>query len=188
MKKNIMKKFNKFFVWVVAFWVFKYLFLSHIPFESSILKGDGVEIILGICYAVSLILLAIYSSILLYSMYKLIYEKKGDISPGKAVGFLYIPIFNVFWSFYVKPALVGRINKYLDEKEIQYHISVSKWVVVVAMLLSIISILAGTKFGGWGLLMLFCGLMLEAYYAYECVKGLTYVEEFQSRKNLSSEE
>ena len=37
--------------------------------------------------------------------------RHGDPSAGKAIGFLFIPFFNLYWSFFTSLRLVDRVNQ-----------------------------------------------------------------------------
>ncbi len=56
----------------------------------------------------------------------------GLTSPGKAVGFLFIPVFNIFWMFYSFIKLVGTLNRLAEAHHIDTRMS-RLWPVSVGM-------------------------------------------------------
>jgi hypothetical protein len=51
--------------------------------------------------------------VLLYKSWASIQDGFARTSPGKAIGFLFIPIFNFYWVFNVMPGFVRDYNSYL---------------------------------------------------------------------------
>lgn len=49
--------------------------------------------------------------------------KANDFSAGKAIGFRFIPFFNIYWKFVFDLRLVDKINLQLRLRGIKYHVS-----------------------------------------------------------------
>jgi hypothetical protein len=67
---------------------------------------------LGIIYATVVLF------ILVYQMWKAIYDNSARMSPGRAVGFLFIPVFNLYWIFQVLWGFAKDYNSYIARKSI----------------------------------------------------------------------
>jgi hypothetical protein len=57
--------------------------------------------------------------VFLYKAWALIQDGQPRTSPGKAVGFLLIPIFNIYWQFVVSWGLAKDLNGYAQERSLQ---------------------------------------------------------------------
>lgn len=68
----------------------------------------------------SIVTLGIYYLVWLYKIHNEMLNHTGnrDISPGKAIGFLFIPIFNVFWGIYLLFHVPGLIKEMEMDDEI----------------------------------------------------------------------
>ena len=56
------------------------------------------------------LLALIYKCILLYRLWSLVPPEEAATTPGKAVGFQFIPFFNLYWNFIA----YGKLGKYLQ--------------------------------------------------------------------------
>jgi hypothetical protein len=75
------------------------LFLTKGPFisgESTIEPIYIAFIYLGSIFSISAFIILV---VLLYKMWKILPSELARTTPGKAVGFLFIPIFNFYWNF-----------------------------------------------------------------------------------------
>jgi hypothetical protein len=57
--------------------------------------------------------------ILLYRFWLLIQDGKARTSPGKAVGFCFIPFFNFYWMYVAVVGLAKDMNLYCQERNIE---------------------------------------------------------------------
>ncbi len=83
-------------------------------FTGPIWAGLGTVIVAVVLLGLIEIYFYVIKSMLVYKAWKAIDDGKQRTSPGKAVGFLYIPFFNFYWWF---PAIWGfskDYNAYLD--------------------------------------------------------------------------
>ncbi|MCI0489957.1 MAG: hypothetical protein L0229_25470 [Blastocatellia bacterium] len=67
---------------------------------------------------VLLLYLAVVTCILFYRMWAAIQDGHARTSPGKAVGFLFIPFFNLYWAFQAIWGFAQDYNLYLDRQGI----------------------------------------------------------------------
>jgi len=79
--------------------------------------GLGVQLlaILGILGFVQfLIVQMIYTFVILWKMWSCIQDGYARTTPGKAIGFLFIPFFNVYWVFQAWGGFPRDYNNYVD--------------------------------------------------------------------------
>jgi hypothetical protein len=79
--------------------------------------GIGVQIIvvLGILsFAQFLIVQMIYTFVIVWKMWSSIQDGHARTTPGKAIGFLFIPIFNIYWIFQVWGGFPADYNNYVN--------------------------------------------------------------------------
>jgi len=65
----------------------------------------------------------IFLFMLLYRLWQLVPAEIARTTPGKAVGFCFIPLFNFYWAFVAFKGLSIDMNKTLQQRGIQYRIS-----------------------------------------------------------------
>lgn len=65
-----------------------------------------------------LIVSLVFSCIILYHLWSLIPADKAKTTPGKAVGFLFIPFFNFYWNFVAIHGLAQSLNAEANERHI----------------------------------------------------------------------
>jgi hypothetical protein len=53
---------------------------------------------------------AVYQYMLIYKLWSLIPRERAQTTPGKAIGFLFIPIFNLYWIFVAFHGLTKALN------------------------------------------------------------------------------
>jgi len=64
----------------------------------------------------------VFKMLLLYQLWELIPPDIARTTPGKAVGFCFIPFFNLYWAFIAYMGLGEDINKTLQQRGIQYQV------------------------------------------------------------------
>ncbi|MCX5773981.1 MAG: hypothetical protein NTX05_05165, partial [Fusobacteria bacterium] len=174
-----MKKFSRYFMWFIIglglVIVGDILIVVNAPVATNY-----IGLIISLCGGAFLIVALVYKMILLYSMYKRIYEGHGSASPGKAVGFIFIPAFNIYWVFYVYAGLVGRIRSYMKNHGIEHKMGACKWMAVLAILLTWVGPVASYFLGDYCQIVSIIGVLLMVLYLYKCTKAVEKIEEFQS--------
>lgn len=65
-------------------------------------------------YLALTVLLVVYSCILLYRYWRVMQPYTTLTTPGKAVGFLFIPFYNLYWVFVAYHGLSKAIDSYID--------------------------------------------------------------------------
>lgn len=104
----MMKKIN--FTPVLLLNIAEFLLLS----VSYIMEDTGREISkgFGIILFVLLVSSIVYTVILVYRCWNILPEEFRETTPGRAVGFLFIPVFNLYWSFVAYPGLARGYYRY----------------------------------------------------------------------------
>jgi len=88
--------------------------------------GDGLVTLLGLSGMVSTLgsfAGLIFGFMLLYRLWKLMPNDIARTTPGKAVGFCFIPLFNFYWWFVAYLGLCKDMNKTLQRRRIQYRVN-----------------------------------------------------------------
>ena len=75
------------------------LVVSFVLAMITRVSGTKLPPIAGIIPLLSLITVILTKSILVYKMWSAIQDSYARMGPGKAVGFLFIPFFNIYWAF-----------------------------------------------------------------------------------------
>lgn len=103
---------------VLLFLGFGGLFFLEHPYSEGDRTGGGagvgifliVLLIFFLAVCVLGLLAFIYKCILLYRLWSLVPPEEAATTPGKAVGFQFIPFFNLYWNFIA----YGKLGKYLQ--------------------------------------------------------------------------
>jgi hypothetical protein len=66
----------------------------------------------------ALIAALVFQMILLYRAWEVVQDGRARTTPGRAVGFLFIPIFNLYWFFVAKFGLAKDLNGFIDRHAI----------------------------------------------------------------------
>jgi len=82
------------------------------------LVGAGLPLCLVCIGIVPLIAGVVLSYILLYRFWGVIQDGRARTSPGKAVGFCFIPFFNFYWIYVAIVGLAKDMNVYCDERRL----------------------------------------------------------------------
>jgi len=72
----------------------------------AVLTAGGILTVTGI----------VFCCLLLYKAWKAIQNGRARTTPGKAVGFLFIPLFNLYWNFIAYWGFARDYNSYLQHK------------------------------------------------------------------------
>jgi len=99
--------------------------LSKVFFLTSIAAGLGLEIILSASVRdpglqiVPLLYVIVVMMVLFYRMWKAIQDGHARTSPGKAIGFLFIPAYNLYWLFQVFWGFAQDYNRFIDRHSLR---------------------------------------------------------------------
>jgi hypothetical protein len=92
--------------------------LASVPVTLSHVS-DATAIILLILNALLFLYAVVVGVILLYRMWDAIQDGHARTSPGKAVGLLFVPIFNLYWIFQVAWGFARDYNRYVDRHDLK---------------------------------------------------------------------
>mgnify|MGYP000963222355 CR=1 FL=1 len=107
------------FIWWLVTNCFFVLFL---PLYIVLFSRDSQSmtelstILTGLMCIIELVVAAsgVLEYVLLYKLWKVVQDGNASTSAGKAVGFLFIPLFNYYWFFRAYWGLAKDLNKYID--------------------------------------------------------------------------
>jgi hypothetical protein len=93
---------------------------------NQILPKNSVNISLACISEIPIIAAAILLFILLYKFWQVVQDGFARTSPAKAVGFLFIPFFNLYWNFPAYFGLAKDLNRYIsahfgNNEDVQNH-------------------------------------------------------------------
>jgi hypothetical protein len=72
---------------------------------------------------IATIAVAVFKALMLYLLWRVIPEDIARTTPGKAVGFIFIPFFNFYWNFIAFWGLGKDMNATLEQRGIQYQVN-----------------------------------------------------------------
>ena len=104
--------------------------------------------VIGVIYAVT------YGYIALYRSWALIRGKTARTTPGKAVGFNFIPFYNLYWIFVSVKGLAEDMNSFLDKADVKVQrisVKMSLWT-CISLLLSNVPFIGGIAALAMGIL------------------------------------
>ena len=82
------------------------------------LVGAGLPLCVVVIGIIPLIAGSVISFILLYRFWAVIQDGKARTNPSKAVGFCFIPFFNIYWNYVAMVGLAEDMNRYCRERNI----------------------------------------------------------------------
>ena len=71
--------------------------------------------------------------ILLYKFWKLVPAAEAETTPGKAVGFLFIPLFNIYWSFVAWYSLAKHYDRFEDREGDKTTSTIALWSLIASL-------------------------------------------------------
>lgn len=102
--------------WVV---MYCFTFISTLPsFALNLVKDQSAKSILTalICILeIPMLAGSILMFVLLYKLWSVVQDGQAATTPGKAVGFLFIPFFNFYWIFQAFWGLAKDLNRYIKQ-------------------------------------------------------------------------
>jgi hypothetical protein len=94
---------------IIFIWAFAVGLSGHVP-----ASGDILLVLFSLLVLASFLYQSIVWLVLIYKAWAAIQDGHARTSPGKAVGFLFIPFFNVYWMFQAYWGLAKDYNAYVD--------------------------------------------------------------------------
>ncbi|MCL2710959.1 MAG: DUF4339 domain-containing protein [Planctomycetaceae bacterium] len=123
------KPFNTFFMvmWICMATVVLSSFLGDVTGLAGLLFPPLLIVPVLLAFLIQLpagIAGTVFSCILTYKLWKMIPQDIARTSPGKAVGFCFIPFFNLYWVFIAIMGLATDMNRTLQQRGIQRQVTV----------------------------------------------------------------
>lgn len=118
--------------------------MNYPHYETNKIELVGRKRSIGVTILLFVITLGVYFPFWLYRTVKgleMNYDSEVPYSPGKAVGFLFIPIFNIFWIIYLTislPKIISKIEKKYFDPSFGFHFHP----VLISILLLVIPLLS----------------------------------------------
>ena len=98
------------FIW---FFITSIAYLVLYPVFTLLVPKSTFSNFSACIYAPVSIAASVLEYILLYKFWKIIQDGFAKTSPGKAVGYFFIPLFNLYWIFIAIGSLAGELNHYI---------------------------------------------------------------------------
>lgn len=111
--------------------------------EAALLIIGGIMAVLG---GIANLVGAILSMIYLHRAWSIIPQGYARTTPGKAIGFLFIPFFNIYWLFQAFPGWASDYNRWKASQDGQAWTPVSKGVFIT---LAVLAVIPYINFLGW---------------------------------------
>ncbi len=86
-----------------------------------------------------IIIYPIFQLILLFKMWSNIQDENARTTPGKAVGFLFIPFFSIYWVFNVWSGFATDYNRYIERNNLSYASRLSSALYFIFPLFAVLS-------------------------------------------------
>jgi len=111
---------------------------------------DLIPAALGVfCFAyLPVIYSIVMSMVLVYKLWATIQDAGPRTTPGRAVGFLFIPFFSLYWVFRVYPGFAAEFNAYIrdrgiDARPVSEGLGIAVCIVALAAMIPYVGILIG---------------------------------------------
>ena len=93
---------------------------SVLGLALAIRKGANSTLIATFAAAdVFLVCSVLIEMSLFYKMWAAIQDDQASISPAKAVGFLFVPVFNIYWALYMIPGFSEDYNAFIQRRSVR---------------------------------------------------------------------
>ncbi|MFO8055683.1 MAG: DUF4328 domain-containing protein [bacterium] len=104
--------------------------------------SDGAAMGAGLFYVLGLAVMlyaAIVTLVFVYKMWKAIQPANPRTTPGKAVGFLFIPIFNFYWIFVAFHGYTKDFNNYVGRPALPENLALAYCILVLVSIIPLIN-------------------------------------------------
>ncbi len=106
------------YCWAAA-WIIAGIF-SLLGLVLALRKGANSTLIATFAAAdVFLVCSMLIELALYYKMWAAIWDDQASISPAKAVGFLFVPVFNIYWALYMFPGFAEDYNAFIQRRSVK---------------------------------------------------------------------
>lgn len=111
--------------------------------ELQLQNMQGLVMSLGfvaLAWFASFVVMVVFASILIYRYWAVMQPYTKRTTPGKAVGFLFIPLFQFYWAFVAYHGLAKDIDAYLDKNRDSTAPRPSTGFVLATMIIGLLTI------------------------------------------------
>ena len=84
----------------------------------TVLAMDPKTTEMAAAVPIPILIAVIFHLMFVYKFWQSIQDGHPRTTPGKAIGFLFIPFFNIYWLFQIYPGFATDYNRYIQEKGI----------------------------------------------------------------------
>lgn len=116
--------------------------LGYLLFKVPIPRAIYVSLVC--LFDIPILINMIFSLVLLYKYWEIIQDGKASTTPAKAVGFMFIPVFNLYWRFRAYWYLSKGVNRYINTlpTEAKPIVTLSKeWLSLLFAILSLVEVI-----------------------------------------------
>jgi len=134
------------------FYLFSFIILpilSVVLFFAAVWLGLSYDHVLFIGI-LPLIIMNVIGMVFHYKAWKAIQDGYASTSPGKAVGFLYIPVYNLYWLFRTLNGFAKDVNEYIARHEIETK-DLPEGLYFLQCILIILLVIFGRMESGWAI-------------------------------------
>ncbi len=96
---------------LIAYAILSHVFSLLVAFFAIMVYVDGPRELWRALSYVCLVPVAVFNCLILHRGWKAVQDGKAQTTPGKAVGFMFIPIFNLYWGFVAWYGLMQEFNR-----------------------------------------------------------------------------
>jgi len=80
---------------------------------NQILPKGSIQMSLVCVFEIPIVATAVLQFVLLFHLWQVVQDGFARTSPAKAIGFLFIPVFNIYWNFQAYFGLAKDLNRYM---------------------------------------------------------------------------
>ncbi len=131
-----------FVLFVAALLVGPFIYLILYDYGLGAIIGIGLLVVSSLMYLQFVIVQTIYTFKMLSRMWGSIQDGVTPITVGKAIGFLFIPVFSIYWIFVAWGSFPKHYNNYIDRHKLNVpHLSSGVYIAMPILMLTGIFIL-----------------------------------------------
>lgn len=155
--RSILIQIGQINAWFHSYWMTLVIICPTMLFGCGILLGltsselldyytaTDIGTVIGLCM-VSLIFLAgtLFGYLIIFQCWKAINSKSSPTTPSKAVGFLFIPVFSLYWQFVAIYGLAKEMNRHakrrrIDEGRVNEALALSYCIVTCTYIIPVLN-------------------------------------------------
>lgn len=105
------RRFPHLWFWpvLIAYWIQMVGFMKMSDPSTPAAERESMAVMAVVAVIAGMVILMMFT----HHLWKKLQDGKTEISPGKAVGYLFIPLYNIFWALRVWGGYADELNKFL---------------------------------------------------------------------------